>query len=365
MKKNEEYFQEYKRKLKAESLSERTRATAEHSITHFLNWCGDRNLSTFTQDDVFDFIDFVDERTFIRKGATCKLSPATIVKEKTIVKKFLTFINPELGNVIKLKAPKNELPDILTQEEVEKLIDVSLTPRDKALIAVFYESGARRGELLSLKLKHVAFDEYGAVITLPKSKTKTRRIRIIYAASYLRQFMDCHPLKDNREAFLFCSLHSPYGAISSSGLHYQLRCIAERANIPIEKVFPHNFRHSRATHLSEHLTEAQLKELFGWTPGSNMTAVYVHLAAKDIDRAILQMHGLAKETEKKLTVNKCPRCKEINPYSVLYCGKCGLPLDKEFEHKIDTDFTDASAKVIDFNDPDVKTQLMKFLMENQ
>lgn len=334
---NEEIFKQYMRKLRADGLSEKTRSSAEQSITHFLNWCNDRKLTSFTQDDVYDFIDFVEERTFIKKGVPCKLSPATIMKEKTIIKKFLTFINPDLGKFIKLKAPKNELPDILTQEEVEKLIDSSITPRDKALIAVFYESGARRGELLAVRLKHVNFDEYGAVISLPKSKTKTRRIRLIYAASYLRQFIDCHPLKDNRESFLFCSLHTPYGAISSSGLHYQLRCIAERAGIPIDKVYPHNFRHSRATHLSEHLTEAQLKEMFGWTQSSTVTATYVHLAGKDIDKAILQLHGLVKEEKDKLKVIKCPRCKEINPESADYCFKCNLPLNEplKFENELE------------------------------
>lgn len=346
MKTNADFLKEYLRKLKADGLCDKTRATAEHTLLHFIEWCSHRELCTFTVDDVYDYIDFVTSRTYLHKGVKCNCSPATICKEKTIVKKFLAYINPELGAVIKLKAPKNELPDILTPEEVEKLIDACITPRDKALISVFYESGARRGELLAVRLKHVTFDEYGSVISLPKSKTKTRRVRLVYAASYLRQFLECHPLKANREAFLFCSLHTPHGVISSSGLHYQLRCIAKRAGIPIEKVYPHNFRHSRATHLSEHLTEAQLKEMFGWVQGSSITGVYVHLAGSDIDRAILQMHGMAKEPEKKLTVAKCPRCKEINPESVSYCGKCGMPLKEEARDQIEKETADLDLDIL-------------------
>lgn len=362
---NSDYLKNYLRKCKADGLGERTRFTAENNLVHFLEWCGDRKLEKFSQDDVYDFIDYIEARTYLKKGVKTKLSPSTIAKEKTVVKKFLAYIKPELGAVIKLKALKHELPDILTPEEIEELIKAGITPRDKAIVATFYESGARKGELLSVRLKHVLFDEYGAVVSLPTSKTKPRRVRLIFAASYLRQFIDCHPLKDNREAFLFCSLHSPYGVISNSGLHYQLRILAERAGIPIEKVHPHNFRHSRATHLSEHLTEAQLKEMFGWTQGSKMTATYVHLAAKDIDRAILQLHGLAKEPEKKLTINKCPRCKEINPSSVLYCGKCGLPLTETADNKLkeSTAETQLSTFEILRDDPELAKHLEAILRD--
>lgn len=326
---NLKVLKKYLRSLRAEGKADKTRDTAQHVIEKFLCWCGNRHVDRFIDEDVYDWIDYISCRTYTRKGVTVNCSNATTCKEKTVVKKFLAFVREDLGAVIKLKAPKNELPDIFTQEEIEKLINAAMTPRDKALISVAYESGARRGELLSCRIKNVTWDEFGAIVTLPKSKTKTRRVRLIWAASFLRQFLDCHPLKDNREAFLFCSLHKPYGVISSTGLHYQLKIIAERAGIPAEKAYLHNLRHSRATHLSEHLTEAQLKEMFGWTQSSTVTGVYVHLAAKDIDRALLAMHGMAKEPDKKLNVNRCGRCKEINNDSALYCFKCGYPLKEE------------------------------------
>lgn len=231
-------LKQYLRKLRAESKADRTRSTAQHSIEKFLVWCGTRKLSNFTPDDVYDWIDYIDSCTYTHKGKETACSDATICKEKTIVKKFLATNKEELGAVIKLKAPKYEEPEIFSREEIEKLINVCITLRDKALVAVLYESGARRGELLSCRIRHVTFDEYGALVSLPKSKTTPRRVRLIWAASYLKQFIDSHPLKNDREAFLFCSLHKPYGVISSSGLHYQLKVIAERAHIPIERVYP-------------------------------------------------------------------------------------------------------------------------------
>lgn len=37
-------------------------------------------------------------------------------------------------------------------------------PRDKALISVLYESGCRIGEILSLKIRNVEFDNNGSVV---------------------------------------------------------------------------------------------------------------------------------------------------------------------------------------------------------
>ena len=66
--------------------------------------------------------------------------------------------------------------------------------------------------------------------------------------------------------------------------------------------------------MAAHMTEQQLKKYLGWTEGSNMAAVYVHLSGKDIDDAVLKMNGMEveeKEEDNALKTIKCPRCKQI------------------------------------------------------
>lgn len=113
--------------------------------------------------------------------------------------------------------------------------------RDKALISTFYESGARRGKLNSTQIKHIQFDENGAVLTLPKGKTGARRIRLVFAESYLRQWLDCHPTKQVRKSPLFVSFRKPYPKLSDMGLYKQLQRVADRANVK-KKVNPHSWR---------------------------------------------------------------------------------------------------------------------------
>ena len=60
---------------------------------------------------------------------------------------------------------KKILPEeLITEEEVKRLVESASSLRDKALILVLYESGCRPGKILTLKIKHVQFDEYRAVL---------------------------------------------------------------------------------------------------------------------------------------------------------------------------------------------------------
>ena len=114
---------------------------------------------------------------------------------------------------------------------------------------------------------------------------------------------------------------------------------------------PHMFRHSRATHLACHLTEAQMKEYFGWVQASRMAAIYVHLSGRDVDHALLKLHGI--KTDKgdqqpdQLESKPCSRCKTINPCTGRYCSLCGLPLDDKTEsHELQKDFDRQKASAI-------------------
>jgi ribosomal protein L29 len=115
--------------------------------------------------------------------------------------------------------------------------------------------------------------------------------------------------------------------------YYSARMVLRRmrAKAGIKKaVNPHAFRHARATHLANLLTEAQLKEMFGWTQESKVAARYVHLSGRDVDTALLRAHGLEKKLENekpKLIVIACVRCGTQNSTAYKFCSRCSMPLD--------------------------------------
>ena len=69
-----------------------------------------------------------------------------------------------------------------------------------------------------------------------------------------------------------------------------------------------------------------------------MASTYVHLSGRDIDNAMLKIHGISisdEDTDKKSFILKpCPRCKSNNPPANKYCSLCGMILDEETARKI-------------------------------
>ncbi len=229
-----------------------------------------------------------------------------------------------------IKEPKNKIrlpEEMLTEQEIIRLINAARNSRDRALVAVLYESGCRMGEMMFLRLKHVKYDKYGAQIVV-EGKTGFRRVRLVSSAPYLTAWMNEHPNKDDPESHLWVSITK--GHLTTYAVYRNtLKTLARRSGVK-KAVNPHNFRHSRATYLANRLTEAQMKEIFGWTKNSDMAAVYVHLSGRDVDKAILKTHGINIEDDEQeispLEPKKCANCSELNPATNIICNSCNLPL---------------------------------------
>jgi len=331
---NELIFDEYLQRLEDDGLSKRTVDNNVFILKPFISWLGGQDITDKTV------------LAYLRSLKPKNYSESTMYQYRAVLKKFLSTISPEQARNIKLKVKRKEPPIILSQKEVEQLIDACRNPRDKALISFLYESGCRKGELVSIRLENVTFTEYGATVTIPKGKTGPRTIPIVYAASYLRQWVESHPTKGKSDP-LFCSLQEPFSQFSFSGLKHLMQTLQERTGIK-KKVYPHIFRHSRASHLANQFTEQQLKQFLGWTAGSNMAAIYVHLSQRDIQTAVLKSYGIESYTEDKDTfkVGRCPRCKELNPETSAYCGKCGLPLKDDMREKYEKDMAEIDIEIM-------------------
>ena len=102
---------------------------------------------------------------------------------KNLIRKFFRWLGKnDVVDWIKISSRKDsrKLPeDMLSEEEIEKMINACEHPRDRAMIGCLYESGTRISELGNLKIKHVKFDQYGAVLMVD-GKTGMRRVRIIF-----------------------------------------------------------------------------------------------------------------------------------------------------------------------------------------
>jgi len=169
-KENEKLLSEFEREKAASGMAESTRYMYLFCLVKLAKHMGGKCFKKASKADLIDFLE---------KWKTYK-SPSL----KVSIKAFYKWLNggtyPESVTWIKAHGfEKRKLPeDILTPEEVKKLADSTLNPRDRALILLRYESGARAGELIGLNIKDVRFDEYGAVVMLD-GKTGMRRVHAL------------------------------------------------------------------------------------------------------------------------------------------------------------------------------------------
>ncbi len=140
-------------------------------------------------------------------------------------------------------------------------------------------------------------------------------------------------------------------------------------------VYPHLFRHSRATNYANFLTEQQAKRYFGWSGGSTMVARYTHLASKDIDNAIFKANGMnvndsGESLQPKFSVKQCEKCHLKNEITAKYCTRCGTFLDKSVvQQSIDDDkanedleiIKDAMTLLIAKLDPETRDNLLQIV----
>jgi integrase/recombinase XerD len=287
---------------------------------------------------------------------------------KCVIKKFYKIMEgdgreyPDKVGFIDTTIDKSEqdMPDILDKEEIEEIIKACKNDRDRAMYKVLYEAGLRAGELMKLRVGDVSFVSSGVKLNV-RGKTGNRKLLVVESERYLRNWLSKHPFENQRNAPLWVKVDGnnidektpEEMAVKYGYMRINLKRKAAKAGIRVERkdngnksseVYPHLFRHSRATHLATELTEAAMKEYFGWTQGSDMPQTYIHLSGRDIDNEIKQMYGLEAEKEEKKE-KQCSRCFKKYKGEENFCPRCGGPLDTIASREVEK-LEDAGEKVI-------------------
>ena len=283
---------------------------------------------------------------------------------KVVLKRFYRWIgNGEYPDCVRwvrteTKKAKEVLPeDLLTEDDVLKMIEVCDNPRDRAFIAMLWESGARIGELIDIKIKNFEDYKYGKKIVV-RGKTGARRITLISSVPYIQEWLAVHPKKNDPNSYVWVNIGNVRKGekMEYPAINKMLRETAKKAGIH-KPVNPHHFRHSRATYLATKFTEAQLCQWFGWVQGSRVPAVYVHLSGKDLDADYARLYGIEdpeKPTVSKMAPKKCPRCGASVESDARFCYRCGMALDLETAQKVEEAEEELLETFIMLDDPELR-----------
>lgn len=244
-----------------------------------------RDLKLFkdlTYDDVLKYLKN-------NEGYTSK----SIAHQITVFNSFFNYLRDE--NIVKdnpfdyVSSPKvtKSLPKYLTEEEVNKLLDVPISTiydfRDKAMLEVLYGTGLRVSELSNLKISNVDFNE--CVIRVMGKGSKERIVPVNDTAlGYLKRYIeDIRPqiLKKHDSEYLFIS--NAYKNISRVSIFKVIKKQCLRAGIK-KDVSPHVLRHSFATHLLMHGANIRIiQELLGHEDLAT-TEIYTHVINEQLKK---------------------------------------------------------------------------------
>ena len=243
-----------------------------------------------------------------------------------------------LNTSIKSKdLPKIKAGDIITEEEIDKLIESTDNVRDKAFLSMLYETGSRISELGNIKIKDVSEHPHGYLIDLASGKTGERNVIVVFSSSKLAAWLNLHPTKNDKDSYVWVVLqddkfnkHRRGEPLTYRALYKIVTRTKEKAGIK-KRIHPHAFRHARVTHLlaNKQLNETQAKVYFGWSPSSKMIAQYSHLSSADVNRTMLSINGIEPE-EKDVNGKQarvCRNCGKPNDPKDSFCGFCSRPLD--------------------------------------
>ncbi|RLI09932.1 hypothetical protein DRO42_02920 [Candidatus Bathyarchaeota archaeon] len=230
------------------------------------------------------------------------------------------------------KKEKNDRDRLVLPEEFEALMRTAKHPRVKALIAVLYESGCRKGEILGLRIRDLVFGEAYAEIRI-KGKTGERTIPLVYSVPYLRAWLQVHPDRAPLNPLFATVINGEIREMNPSSPNFILKELSQKAGL-VRIIHPHMLRHTRLTELARSgLGEYQLKSFAGWTPDSRMAARYIHLAGRDHVAAVLEAQGVPVEAVRAerprplLRTEECPNCGGRVGPDMMFCPGCGYVLD--------------------------------------
>ena len=244
------------------------------------------------------------------------------------------------------KARKKHNPlEVLTEEDIRKIVACAGSKRNKAIAFTLFETGCRIEEYLNTRIEDLTFEEKVVSIYIKKGKTKESE-RVVYLINSVPTLMDWiseHPFKDNPKAYLFCSIGK--GKIPKGNRLYSnyVDCLLNRAAAKAKITKPanaHALRRARATDLDRKRHSKRLVEqLLGWSPNSRMHSFYSQISAQDVKNGLLEDAGIITNQKNKneLKPIQCPFCQTNNSPEATVCKNlsCLRPITEQgiFEEK--------------------------------
>jgi len=233
-------------------------------------------------------------RGFLVELNQAELKKATIARYLAALRALTRFLVREgvlkSDPALALRTPghRRPLPIHLSEEEVERLIDAALRPRDRAILETLYGGGLRVAELVGLDRDDLDL-KHG--IARVRGKGRKERLAPIGRAAVqsIREYLSRRPrTADPRPVFL----NRQGNRLTARSVRRLIGACALKAGID-PRTTPHTLRHSFATHLLDRGADLrEVQELLGHKNIAT-TQIYTHVSMERLKKVYEKAHPRA------------------------------------------------------------------------
>ena len=276
--------------------SSHTITSYQNDLKTFLKFCEKKkkSLPELNKEDLKEYLKFLKDSYDSDKTISRHISSLRSFYKYLMIDKYIEK-NPV--SLIELPKLKKSLPQVLSVEEIDQLLDIPLVDaysyRNKAMLELMYATGLRVSELVNLKTNDIDFT-MANVRTIGKG-SKERIIPIgdyaLNAVSiYYQNYRDLLCKHGKKEA-LFLNNHGE--AMTRVGFFKIVKKLAKEKGIKTP-FSPHTLRHSFATHLLDHGADLRsIQELLGHSDIST-TQIYTHVSQEKLKENYKEFHPHGK-----------------------------------------------------------------------
>lgn len=278
---NDEHISEFLSYLELDlNYSNNTINSYDNDLKKFDSYFKNKDLLKLNVNDLVKYISTLKD-----------LSPASVSHMISTLKTFYSYfikidkikVNPTDA----LKSPKLglHLPEYLTEDEIDKLLDIKIedpfSARNKALLELMYATGLRISEVISLEFKNIDFEE--CIVRVMGKGSKERIVPINdYALKALSTYIDNYrPLMIKKDINNYIFLNNHGKQMTRQGVFKMIKQECLKKGIK-KDISPHTIRHTFATHLLLNGADLRIiQELLGHSDIST-TQIYTHLTNEEL-----------------------------------------------------------------------------------
>ncbi|MCP9770244.1 recombinase XerD [Lacihabitans sp. LS3-19] len=270
---------EYLEKLKELRYADSTLKTYKQCFEEFLNYYPDEVLETLKEEQIIKFLRYlVNERKISISVQNQAINAIKFYYEKVLGGK-RTFYHIDRPRTEKI------LPLVLSEEQVEALINTITNLKHKAIIMTIYSAGLRINEATNLRISDI--DSKRMQIRIEQGKGKKDRYTLLSTKTLAK--LKEYYISYKPKIWLF---EGQTGGQYADKSIQQVFHKAKNASKTDKRATVHTLRHSFATHLLENGTDLRyIQELLGHS-SSKTTEIYTHVTTKGFDKIVSPLDKL-------------------------------------------------------------------------